>query len=99
MLERAAAADHNVARSSALQRRASILAGEGDHATAPRRSCTLLKANRKPPRDYEWGIRVGGDEEAWLYRCDTLVLWQRLRAMDWLRACAKELRRIQRRQR
>jgi tetratricopeptide (TPR) repeat protein len=58
---------------------------------SPKLLAWLLKTNPKPPRQGQWGIRVGGDEEAWLYRQNTLRLWERLGAMDWLRACAKEL--------
>ncbi len=49
----------------------------------------LLKPNPKAPKKARWGVSVGGDDEAWLYRCDSLALWQKLGAMDWLRDCAK----------
>ncbi len=58
---------------------------------SPKLLVWLLKTSPKPPRQDKWGIRVGGDEEAWLYRQNTLGLWERLGAMDWVRACAKEL--------
>lgn len=53
----------------------------------------LLKGNPKPPAQGQWGIAVGGDEEAWIYRHETLALWQHLGAMDWLRHCAKALKK------
>lgn len=60
---------------------------------SPKLLAWLLKANPKAPKQGKWGVVVGSDEEAWLYREDTLGLWQRFGAMDWLRACAKEFSR------
>ena len=54
----------------------------------------LLKGDPKPPAQSQWGVTVGGDEEAWIYRSETLTLWQRLGAMDWLRNCAKALKKM-----
>ncbi|MEO8778244.1 MAG: hypothetical protein ABI389_06185, partial [Rhodanobacter sp.] len=54
----------------------------------------LLKGDPKPPAQSQWGIAVGGDEEAWIYRSETLALWQHLGAMDWLRNCAKALKKM-----
>lgn len=53
----------------------------------------LLKVDPKPPAQSQWGVSVGGDDEAWLYRSETLALWQHLGAMDWLRNCAKALKK------
>jgi tetratricopeptide (TPR) repeat protein len=53
----------------------------------------LLKGNPKPPAQSQWGVAVGGDDEAWIYRSETLALWQHLGAMDWLRHCAKALKK------
>ena len=53
----------------------------------------LLKPNPKAPRMSPLGIRVGGDDEAWIYRGEHLGLWQRLGALDWARAVAASRRR------
>lgn len=52
----------------------------------------LLKANPKVPAQGQWGVQVGSNEEAWIYRCETLALWQQYDAMEWLRSCAKALK-------
>ena len=49
----------------------------------------LKKAKPKAPAQGQWGVQIGGYEEAWMYRNDTLALWQQLGAMDWLRDCAR----------
>jgi tetratricopeptide (TPR) repeat protein len=65
-----------------------------DAATAyPKPLAWLLKDNPKPPRASPLGVRVGGDEEAWLYRERALPVWQRLGALDWLRKAKPGLRR------
>ncbi|MFA6228996.1 MAG: SEC-C metal-binding domain-containing protein [Rhodanobacter sp.] len=53
----------------------------------------LLKANPKEPAHGKWGVQMGGDEEAWMYRTETLALWRQLDAMDWLRDCAKAFKK------
>jgi tetratricopeptide (TPR) repeat protein len=60
---------------------------------APKLLAWLLKANAKPPASGRFGIQVGGDEEAWLYRLHTLELWRKLGALDWLRECARVLKK------
>lgn len=59
----------------------------------PRPLVWLLKSSPKAPAQGEWGVLTGGAEEAWIYRCDTLALWQKLGAMDWLRDGAKAFRK------
>lgn len=59
----------------------------------PKPLAWLLKANPKAPAQGQWGVQTGGNEEAWLYRCDSLGLWQQLDAVDWLRDCAKVLKK------
>ncbi len=59
----------------------------------PKLLAWMLKSDPKPPAQSQWGIAVGGDEEAWIYRRETLALWQHLGAMDWLRTCAKALKK------
>lgn len=51
----------------------------------------LLKTDPKPPRQGRFGVTTGGDEEAWIYREETLALWQQLGAMKWLRQVAKTI--------
>ncbi|EIL94077.1 SEC-C domain-containing protein [Rhodanobacter spathiphylli] len=64
----------------------------GDAVAAyPKPAAWLLKANPKPPRQDGWGIAVGGDEEAWIYRQETLALWQQLDAMSWLQQSVRAL--------
>jgi tetratricopeptide (TPR) repeat protein len=65
----------------------------GDAAAKyPKPLAWLLKPNPKPPRQDPHGVVVGGDEEAWLYRNETLPLWEKLGALDWLRSTAAALR-------
>jgi len=45
----------------------------------------LRKPNPKAPRSGRYGIEIGGNEEAWLYREEWLGLWQRFGALDWAR--------------
>jgi tetratricopeptide (TPR) repeat protein len=60
-------------------------------AAYPKPLAWLLKANPKPPKLDAYGVRLGGDDEAWFYRRDTLALWRQLGALNWLRTCAKAL--------
>lgn len=75
-------------------------AGQGDAALAalrdavtayPKPAAWLLKTEPKPPRQDRRGIAVGGDEEAWIYRQETLALWQQLGAMAWLQQAVRAL--------
>jgi tetratricopeptide (TPR) repeat protein len=52
-------------------------------AQYPKLLTWLLKPRPKPPRSDGFGIAVGGDEEAWIYRHDHLSLWQDLGAIEW----------------
>lgn len=45
----------------------------------------LLKPNPKEPRSDPFGVTVGGEYEAWIYRSEYLGQWQRLGALDWAR--------------
>ncbi len=58
----------------------------------PKPLAWLLKSDPKPPKRKGPGILVGGDDEAWLYRSQTLPLWQRLGALDWARDVARALK-------
>jgi hypothetical protein len=53
----------------------------------------LAKNPRAPKPDGEFGIRVGGRQEAWNYRNAALDLWQRYGALDWLRKTRNKLRK------
>lgn len=65
-----------------------------DAVTAyPKPATWLLKADPKPPRQGRLGIAVGSDEEAWIYRQETLTLWQQLGAMEWLQQTVRALRK------
>lgn len=55
---------------------------------SPKLLAWLLKANPTEPRRSPYGIRVGGDDEAWWYRQHNLAQWQRLDALDWARRVA-----------
>jgi tetratricopeptide (TPR) repeat protein len=52
----------------------------------------LLKTRPKAPRLDSRGMRIGGDDEAWYYRQDTLALWEKLGALAWLRASARTVK-------
>jgi tetratricopeptide (TPR) repeat protein len=43
----------------------------------------LLATEPKPVKSVGWGVRVGGNDEAWLYRQEHLALWQRHDALAW----------------
>lgn len=62
---------------------------------APKLTAWLLKSQPKAPALDPSSVRVGGDDEAWWYRHDTLALWQKLGAMEWLRASVKTLAKAQ----
>lgn len=52
------------------------------HATALE---MLLAKAPKQPKMSEHGVTLGGKDEAWIYRADTLALWQQSGALEWLR--------------
>lgn len=45
----------------------------------------LLKSRMRRPEIDPFGIRLGGDDEAWLYREEYRSIWQRLGALKWAR--------------
>lgn len=51
----------------------------------------MLLAPKPPkrPRGDAYGVVLGGDEEAWLFRDEHLPLWTRTGGLDWLRANAR----------
>lgn len=49
----------------------------------------LLPANNAQPKSSAYGVEVGGDDEAWLYRRDMREVWQSVPgAMAWLKRLA-----------
>jgi tetratricopeptide (TPR) repeat protein len=81
--------NHALALFAAGKSGPALTALRGAAGDYPKLLVWLLKPKPKPPAQGQWGVQIGGDEEAWLYRCDSLGLWQQLGAMDWLRDCAK----------
>lgn len=58
----------------------------------PKTYAWLLKTNPKPPRHGRYGVEIGGDEEAWIYRQSWLPIWQRLGALEWARSLDRSKR-------
>jgi hypothetical protein len=52
----------------------------------------LAEQPRRPRRGREYGITVGGDEEAWLYCKQHLHLWRDSGALEWARQARRALR-------
>ncbi len=52
----------------------------------------LADKPRQPRRSGGYGITVGGTEEAWLYRDQTLDLWRNSGALEWARKARSALR-------
>ena len=52
-------------------------------AEHPRAVKMLLADTAKRPKSGEFGVAVGGDEEAWLYREAHRELWRQRGALDW----------------
>ncbi len=50
----------------------------------------LAKSPKQPPAD-KYGIRIGGKQEAWIYRDETLKLWQKQSAIEWLKKSLRGL--------
>ena len=49
----------------------------------------LLPAKKAQPKSSEYGIQIGGEEEAWNYRDAMREVWQAAPgAMDWLKKTA-----------
>ena len=58
-------------------------------AVSPKVIKTLLSEKPRPAKSEGWGVRIGGAEEAWLYRQAHLELWQRYDALDWARKVSR----------
>lgn len=51
----------------------------------------LLKARSSRPKPGEYGIQIGGDEQAWLYREEMRDTWLQIPgALDWLTKAAQK---------
>ena len=59
----------------------------------PKALAWLLKANPKAPKQGKFGIAIGGDEEAWIYRSEHLHLWEQFGALDWAKQASKSKRK------
>ncbi len=81
--------NHALALFAADRRDEALLALRAAFDEYPKPLAWLLKANPKAPKPSQWGIQVGGDDEAYEYRCDMLPLWQHFGALDWARAAAR----------
>lgn len=53
----------------------------------------LLAEHPKPVRPDRFGMELGGDYQAWLYRLTHLDVWRDCGALDWARQCAPALKR------
>ncbi len=60
--------------------KAALLAAAAEHARAVK---MLLADNPKQPKSGEFGIALGGAEEAWLYRTAHRELWRERGALEW----------------
>ena len=52
----------------------------------------LAKNPRAPKVSNDFGIAVGGKQEAWLYRMSARHLWEREGGLDWLEKTRKKIR-------
>ncbi|MEO7936376.1 MAG: SEC-C domain-containing protein [Dokdonella sp.] len=57
----------------------------------PKPLACLLKVNPKVPKQGKYGIAIGGDEEAWIYRNEHLHLWNQFAALEWARERSKSM--------
>lgn len=65
-------------------------------AAATRRHSTAIKMllarkPRQPRTDNQFGIALGGEEEAWMYRVAMLALWEKDGNLEWLKRACKSL--------
>lgn len=80
----------------ALDRRSEALTVLADAAkTFPKPLKMLLAENPKPVRPDRHGMEVGGNFEAWVYREATIDVWRGCGALEWARACAPALKKVQ----
>lgn len=52
----------------------------------------LLADSPVPPELSDYGVRIGGEDEAWYYRESALVLWRECGALEWLRRSMRDIR-------
>jgi tetratricopeptide (TPR) repeat protein len=60
----------------------------------PKVLACLLKAKPARPKPGRFGVAVGGDEEAWLYRTESLWLWQQSGALEWAQTVGKAVKKM-----
>ena len=79
----------------ALERRGEALSVLADaHKDSPKLLKFLLEASPRRPKPDRFGIQLGGDFEAWLYRQAMGPAWERTGALDWARGCLPTLKRL-----
>lgn len=79
----------------ALERGGDALSVLGEANKAwPRFLKFLLDDNPRPPKPDRYGIEVGGDYEAWLYRQAMRPAWEKSGALGWARTCMPTLKRL-----
>lgn len=79
----------------ALEQKGAALSALADaHKASPRFMNLLLGENPRPPKPDRYGIKVGGDYEAWLYRLAMRPAWEKSGSLDWARTCLPTLKRL-----
>jgi len=63
------------------------------HQHFPKVLRTLVAKKPRPVPPTGYGITVGGDDEAWLYRLEYRPLWLQTGALDWAASVARTLKR------
>ncbi|KAF0103220.1 MAG: hypothetical protein FD187_452 [bacterium] len=78
-----------------LDRKGDALSALADaHRDSPKFLKYLLPENPRPPKPDRFGVRLGGDYEAWLYRASMRAAWDDSGALAWARACQPALKRL-----
>ncbi len=86
---------HRVFALHALDRKGEALSLLADaHKGSPKFLKYLLADDPRQPKPDRYGIELGGDFEAWLYRQATRAAWARSGALDWARGCLPALKRL-----
>lgn len=86
---------HRVFALHALDRKGEALSLLADaHKRSPKFLKYLLADDPRRPKPDRFGIELGGDYEAWLYRQASRAAWERSGALDWARSCLSTLKRL-----
>jgi tetratricopeptide (TPR) repeat protein len=76
-----------------LDRKGDALSALADaHRASPRFLKYLLPDHPRPPKRDRFGVELGGDHEAWLYREALRPAWEISGALDWARSCSPALK-------